>query len=64
MNVLLVSSVTRKRLFLNHAKIRLKGQQHMRWSREGLESILQLRAAINSKGAWVTKRRTAVLNAA
>jgi len=43
---------------------RCKGQQHMRWSREGLEPILQLRAAINSKGDWVNKWRTAVLNAA
>jgi hypothetical protein len=27
---------------------RCKGQQHMRWSREGLEPLLQLRAAIGS----------------
>ena len=27
---------------------RCKGQQHMRWSREGLHALLQLRAAVNS----------------
>ena len=42
---------------------RCKGQQHMRWSREGLNPILQLRAAINSKGDWANKWRTAVINA-
>ena len=42
---------------------RCKGQQHMRWSRDGLNPILQLRAAINSKDDWEYKWRTAVLNA-
>ena len=27
---------------------RCKGQQHMRWSREGLHALLQIRAAVNS----------------
>ena len=27
---------------------RCKGQQHMRWSREGLHALLQVRAALNS----------------
>lgn len=27
---------------------RCKGQQHMRWSREGLHALLQVRAAVNS----------------
>lgn len=43
---------------------RCKGQQHMRWSREGLNPLLQIRAALNSKGEWDNKWRTAVLNAA
>lgn len=43
---------------------RCKGQQHMRWSREGLNPLLQIRAALNSKGEWENKWRTAVLNAA
>ncbi len=43
---------------------RCKGQQHMRWSREGLEPILQLRAAINSQNEWSNKWRTAIMNAA
>jgi hypothetical protein len=43
---------------------RCKGQQHMRWSRDGLNPILQLRAAINSKDEWQAKWRTAILNAA
>tara|TARA_B110000091_G_scaffold194106_1_gene219674 strand:- start:2696 stop:4066 length:1371 start_codon:yes stop_codon:yes gene_type:complete len=30
---------------------RCKGQQHMRWSREGLHALLQVRAAVNS-GDW------------
>ncbi len=42
---------------------RCKGQQHMRWSREGLNPLLQIRAALNSKGEWESKWRTAVLNA-
>ena len=42
---------------------RCKGQQHMRWSREGLDPLLQIRAALNSKGEWENKWRTAVLNA-
>jgi hypothetical protein len=41
---------------------RCKGHQHMRWSREGLNPILQLRAAINSKGDWTSKWKTAVIN--
>ena len=43
---------------------RCKGQQHMRWSREGLNPILQLRAAINSKSSGGIDWRTAILNAA
>ncbi len=43
---------------------RCKGQQHMRWSREGLDPLLQIRAALNSKGEWESKWRTAILNAA
>lgn len=42
---------------------RCKGQQHMRWSREGLNPVLQLRATIHSND-WSDKWRTAVLNAA
>ena len=42
---------------------RYKGQQHMRWSREGLNPVLQLRASIHSND-WSNKWRTAVLNAA
>jgi hypothetical protein len=42
---------------------RCKGQQHMRWSREGLNPILQLRSTIYSND-WSDKWRTAVLNAA
>ena len=42
---------------------RCKGQQHMRWSREGLNPVLQLRASIHSND-WSTKWRIAVLNAA
>ena len=42
---------------------RCKGQQHMRWSREGLDPLLQIRAALNSKGEWESKWKTAVLNA-
>jgi hypothetical protein len=40
---------------------RCKGQQHMRWSREGIEPILQLRAAIASND-WKYIWKTAVLN--
>lgn len=40
---------------------RCKGQQHMRWSREGLNPILQLRAIINTI-EWKNKWKTAVLN--
>ncbi len=42
---------------------RCKGQQHMRWSREGLNPLLQLRAAIQSND-WKNKWQIAVLNAA
>jgi Uncharacterised protein family (UPF0236) len=40
---------------------RCKGQQHMRWSREGLDPLLQLRAAISSND-WHTVWKTAVAN--
>ena len=40
---------------------RCKGQQHMRWSREGLNPVLQLRAKINSKD-WDNKWETVILN--
>ena len=43
---------------------RCKGQQHMRWSRDGLEPVLQIRASMASKGEWSAIWRTAVLNAA
>jgi transposase-like protein len=43
---------------------RCKGQQHMRWSRNGLNPLLQIRAAMHSKGEWEDKWQTAVLNAA
>ena len=42
---------------------RCKGKQHMRWSREGLNPLLQLRAAVHSK-EWNDQWRTAVLNSA
>jgi len=42
---------------------RCKGKQHMRWSREGLNPLLQLRAAVHSK-EWDDKWKTAILNAA
>jgi hypothetical protein len=42
---------------------RCKRQQHMRWSRDGLNPLLQIRAALNSKGEWENKWRTAILNA-
>ncbi|MEN8904334.1 MAG: UPF0236 family protein [Clostridiales bacterium] len=41
---------------------RCKGQQHMRWSREGLNPILQLRVAIYSND-WISKWRSVILNA-
>jgi len=39
---------------------RCKGQQHMKWTREGLNPILQLRAQINSRD-WENKWKMAVL---
>ncbi len=41
---------------------RCKKQEHMRWSREGVNPLLQLRAAITSND-WNSKWQTAVLNA-
>ena len=41
---------------------RCKGQQHMRWSREGIEPLLQLRAAIASND-WKDIWKTVILNA-
>jgi len=41
---------------------RCKGQQHMRWSREGLDPLLQLRAAIGSND-WNDRWQQAVRNA-
>jgi hypothetical protein len=41
---------------------RCKGHQHMRWSRKGLNPLLQLRAAISSKD-WDNKWESAVLTA-
>jgi len=38
---------------------RCKGQQHMRWSREGLDPILQIRAAISSND-WSKNWKTVV----
>jgi len=40
---------------------RCKGQQHMRWSREGLNPVLQLRATISSND-WDQTWKTAVMN--
>lgn len=40
---------------------RCKGQQHMRWSREGLDPLLQLRAAISSND-WNKIWKTAIKN--
>lgn len=40
---------------------RCKGQQHMRWSREGLNPLLQLRAIISSND-WKTNWKTAILH--
>jgi ribosomal protein S27E len=42
---------------------RCKGKQHMRWTRAGLNPVLQLRAAIHSVGEWNNKWRSALLNA-
>jgi hypothetical protein len=36
----------------------------MRWTRDGLEPILQIRAALSSQDEWNNIWRTAVLNAA
>ena len=44
-------------------KKRCKGQQHMRWSRDGLNPLLQLRATMHSD-KWADKWRSAVLSAA
>lgn len=41
---------------------RCKGKQHMRWTREGLDPVLQIRAAICSNN-WDKVWATAVLNA-
>lgn len=41
---------------------RCKGHQHMRWSREGLNPLLQLRAAIASND-WNDRWKTAILTA-
>ena len=41
---------------------RCKGKQHMRWSRDGLDPILQLRAAISSN-EWNTNWKSIVTNA-
>ncbi len=38
---------------------RCRGQQHMRWSKEGLDPILQIRAAISSND-WNKNWRTVV----
>ena len=40
---------------------RCKGQQHMRWSREGLNPILQLRAKMHTQD-WDNKWKTVILN--
>lgn len=42
---------------------RCKGQQHMRWSREGLNPILQLRAKLHTND-WDNKWKTAVMHMA
>ncbi len=42
---------------------RCKGKQHMRWSREGLNPILQLRAKIHTN-EWADKWRSIILNSA
>jgi hypothetical protein len=41
---------------------RCKGQQHMRWSRKGLNPVLQLRAAMSSND-WDKNWKIAVMNA-
>lgn len=41
---------------------RCKGKQHMRWTRSGLNPVLQLRAAIHSFGEWNNKWKSALLN--
>ena len=41
---------------------RCKGQQHMRWSRDGLDPLLQFRTAIGSND-WDKIWKTAVMNA-
>ena len=43
---------------------RCKGKKHMRWSREGLNPVLQLRAAIHSHQEWESKWEAVILNAA
>jgi len=40
---------------------RCKGQKHMRWSREGLDPLLQLRAAVASND-WGSNWKTAIMN--
>ena len=40
---------------------RCKRQQHMRWSRTGLDPIMQLRATINSHSDWKNRIKQAIL---
>ena len=40
---------------------RCKGQQHMRWSREGLHALLQVRAAVNSDD-WSNRCMTHIMD--
>ena len=40
---------------------RCKGQQHMKWTREGLNPILQIRAHLNSRN-WSSKWKTVMIN--
>jgi len=42
---------------------RCKQQQHMRWTRKGLDPILQLRATINSHLDWESRLKMAILAA-
>ena len=42
---------------------RCKGQKKIRWSREVLNPILQLRSAIHSTGEWDANWKTVALNA-
>lgn len=42
---------------------RCKRQKHMRWSRKGLDPILQLRATINSHVDWEDRLKMAILSA-